>query len=135
MWNFLLETTDATGGPLSLVLNIGLIVLVVVAFYFLLIRPQRKQTKAANEMRESLQIGDEVTTIGGIIGQIVSLKGETVTIVTSKNKTKIRFLKTAIRNIDAKADGSAPSDKAKAPDSDIPAVEAPATPNNEKPNA
>jgi len=124
MLSFLLEEAPAGNDIWSTVFNIGLIALVVVAFYFLLIRPQKKQEQAANEMRNSLQIGDEITTIGGIIGQIVSIKGETVTIVTSKNKTKIRFLKTAIRNVDAKANGEATDEKATAPESELPSVEA-----------
>jgi preprotein translocase subunit YajC len=78
--------------------------LVVVAFYFFLIRPQKKQEKAANDMRNALQVGDEITTIGGVIGKIVSIKDETITIETSKDKTKIRFLKSAVRNVDVKAE-------------------------------
>ena len=76
---------------------------VVVFFYFFLIRPQKKQEKEANKMRNSLEVGDEVVTIGGIIGQIVSIKGDTVTICTSKDRNKIRFLKTAIREVTVKA--------------------------------
>ncbi len=82
--------------------TIIMLVLVVVFFYFFLIRPQKKQEKEANNMRNALEIGDEVVTIGGIIGQIVSLKGDTVTIVTSKDRNKIRFLKTAIREVAVK---------------------------------
>ena len=54
-------------------------------------------------MRESLAVGDEVTTIGGIIGKVVSIKDETFVLETTKDKTKIRFLKGAIRSIDVKA--------------------------------
>ena len=54
-------------------------------------------------MRDSLQVGDEVTTIGGIIGKVVSIKGETFVLETTKDKTKIRFLKGAIRSVDVKA--------------------------------
>ena len=54
-------------------------------------------------MRDSLAVGDEVTTIGGIIGKVVSIKGETFVLETTKDKTKIRFLKGAIRSIDVKA--------------------------------
>ena len=54
-------------------------------------------------MRSSLQVGDEVTTIGGIIGEIVSMKEDTITIVTSKAGTKIRFLKSAVRSVDVSA--------------------------------
>ena len=54
-------------------------------------------------MRSALQIGDEVTTIGGIIGKVVSIKEDTFVLETTKDKTKIRFLKAAIRSVDVKA--------------------------------
>ena len=67
-------------------------------------RPQKKQEKEARNLMDSLQVGDEITTHSGIIGKIVSMKEETVTIETSKDKTKIRFLKTAIARVDVKAE-------------------------------
>ncbi len=102
MFQFFMETASTDNGMSSLI-SLGLIVLVVVAFYFFLIKPQKKQEKEAAAMRDSLEVGDEITTIGGVIGQIVSIKGETITIITSKAKTKIRFLKTAVRSVDVKA--------------------------------
>lgn len=81
-----------------------LLVVMFVAMYFLTIRPQKKAEKEANDMRNNLQVGDEVTTIGGIIGRIVSIKEETCVVETSKNGTKIRFLKSAIRSVDVKAE-------------------------------
>ena len=86
-------------GLSSLIMIGGLLVV----FYFFMIRPQRKQEKKDAEMRDSLQVGDEVTTIGGIIGKVVSIKGETFVLETTKDKTKIRFLKGAIRTVDVKA--------------------------------
>jgi preprotein translocase subunit YajC len=53
-------------------------------------------------MRDSLSVGDEVTTIGGIIGKVISIKGETFVLETTREKTQIRFLKGAIRTIDVK---------------------------------
>ena len=97
---FFLESSP-TGGANSL-MTIGMLVLVVVFFYFFLIRPQKKQEKEAANMRNSLEIGDEVVTIGGIIGQIVKIKGETVTIATGKDRTTLRFLRTAIREVTVK---------------------------------
>ncbi len=84
----------------------GIILLVVmfVAMYFLMIRPQKKQEKQVNDMRNNLQVGDEITTIGGIIGKIVSIKEETITIETSHDRTKIRFLRSAVRCVDVKAE-------------------------------
>ena len=71
--------------------------------YFLLIRPQRKKEKEEAAMRDALEVGDEITTIGGVIGEIVSIKEDTVTIETSRYGTKIRFLKNAIRSVDVRA--------------------------------
>ena len=104
MFSFLLEGEAAGGsGALGSLTSILMLVLVVVVFYFLIIRPQKKQEKAANEMRNSLQRGDEITTIGGIVGKIVGMTDETITIETSNDKTKIRFLKSAVRSVDVKA--------------------------------
>ena len=96
---FLLEGENPLAGLSSLIMIGGLLVV----FYFFMIRPQKKQEKKDAEMRDSLQVGDEVTTIGGIIGKVVSIKGETFVLETTKDKTKIRFLKGAIRSVDVKA--------------------------------
>ena len=100
MLNFLLEATTTGNDWIVTVIMIGL---VFVVFYFFMIRPQKKQEKKDAEMRDALAVGDEVTTIGGIIGKIVSIKGETFVLETTKDKTKIRFLKGAIRSVDVKA--------------------------------
>ncbi len=84
--------------------SIIMLVILLVVFYFFMIRPQKKQEKETAAMRDALQVGDEITTIGGIIGKIVSIKEETVMIETGKEKTKIRILKTAVRNVDVKAE-------------------------------
>ena len=85
-------------------LTVGMIVVVVAVFYFAGIRPQKKQEKQVNEMRNNLQVGDEVTTIGGIIGKVVSIKEETFVLETTRDRTRIRFLKTAVSRIDVKAE-------------------------------
>ena len=81
-------------------------IIVIVVFVLMMVfmsRGQKKRDKADQEMRDSLQVGDEVTTIGGIIGKVVSIKAETFVLETTKDKTKIRFLKGAIRSVDVKA--------------------------------
>ena len=100
------ETTQAGGGsPVgSLISTIVMIGLMVALVYFLMIRPQKKQEKEVNEMRNSLGVGDEITTIGGIIGKVISIKEETVMIETGRDGTKIRILRSAIRSIDVKAE-------------------------------
>ncbi len=87
--------------------SLGMILMMVgllVVFYFFGIRPQRKQEKAQNEMRNSLKVGDEITTIGGIIGKVVSIKDETCVIETTRDNTKIRILKSAVSRVDVKAE-------------------------------
>jgi len=97
------------GQDLSSLFSIGGIILLLVFFYFFMIRPQRKKDKEDAAMRDALAVGDEVTTIGGIIGKVVSIKEETFVLETTKNKTHIRFLKGAIRSVDVKiADTIAP---------------------------
>lgn len=80
-----------------------LIVGIFLLMYLFMIRPQRKREKEDAAMRDAVQVGDEVTTIGGIIGKVVSVKGETFVLETTKDKTKIRFLKGAIRSVDVRA--------------------------------
>lgn len=84
--------------------TIIMLVVVFVVFYFFGIRPQKKQEKETNEMRNGLSVGDEVTTIGGIIGKIVSIKEETCVIETAHERTKIRILKSAVSRVDVKAE-------------------------------
>ena len=84
--------------------SILIIVVMFVALYFFMIRPQKKQEKQIADMRNGLQVGDEITTIGGIIGKIVSIKEETVMIETGHDRTKIRILRSAVRNVDVHAE-------------------------------
>ena len=100
MLNFLLEE-NSNGDLITTLIMIGALILF---FYFFMLRPQKKQEKKDAEMRDSLAVGDEVTTIGGIIGKVVSIKGETFVLESTREKTKIRFLRGAIRTIDVKAE-------------------------------
>ena len=99
--------TPASGGFLGTWLMPILLIVLVVVFYFFGIRPQRKKEKEDNAMRNALAVGDEITTIGGIIGKVVSIKDETCVIETTHDGTKIRILKTAISRVDVKAEDSA----------------------------
>lgn len=100
-FDFLLTTADNSGSGIW-----GTVIMIAIMFaflYFFMIRPQKKQEKKDAEMRDALAVGDEVTTIGGIIGKVISIKGETFVLETTKDKTKIRFLRGAIRSVDVKA--------------------------------
>ena len=85
---------------------IFLIVLVVAfaAMMFFTSRSNKKQERETQNMRNNLQVGDEITTIGGVIGKVVSIKEETFVLETSHDRTRIRFLKSAISRVDVKAE-------------------------------
>jgi len=115
MFNAFILAEGSTGGGYTTWITMGIFALIIVAFYFLAIRPQKKQEREANEMRNALQVGDEITTIGGVIGEIVSIKDETITIETSRDRTKIRFLRSAVRSVDVRAEDKNPALKKAAP--------------------
>lgn len=99
-------TNTGTGGGLGGTLILILVFVVFIVFYyFTSIKPARKQEKETQDMRSSLAPGDEITTIGGIIGRVLSVTEETVLIETSGERTKIRILKSSVARIDVKADG------------------------------
>ncbi len=95
------DGAGSAGGSIGLII---VMIAIIPFFYFFMIRPQKKQEKEQNAMRNNLQVGDEITTIGGIIGKIVSIKDETCVIETSRERTKIRILKTAVSRVDVKAE-------------------------------
>ena len=95
---------NIAGFDLSGILPIVLIIVMFVAMYFFMIRPQKKQEKETNDMRNNLKVGDEITTIGGIIGKVVSIKEETVMIETGHDRMKIRILRSAVRSVDVHAE-------------------------------
>ena len=71
-------------------------VLLLVAMYFFMIRPENKKRKEANAMRDALSVGDEITTIGGMVGKIVQVKDNLVTFETGEDRVRIQILKNAI---------------------------------------
>lgn len=88
---FLTAAPAAAGGSTILML-----VLMIAIFYFCLIRPENKKKKKADEMRNSLTLGDEITTIGGITGKIVQITEDTVTFETGEDRVRIQIKKWAI---------------------------------------
>ncbi len=106
--NFILDGTTAapetaSGGLMATIMSFLPFLLLIPVFYFFMYRPQKKQEKEAAEMRNNLMIGDEITTIGGIMGKIVKVKDEYIVIETGADRTKIKFKKTAIATVDKKA--------------------------------
>ena len=94
MFNFLEGATTNPGGDMTS--TIIMILLMVGVFYFMLIRPENKRKKEAEQLRSSVKTGDEVTTIGGIIGTVVSVKDEKFVLETSADQVRIEFAKWAI---------------------------------------
>lgn len=90
---FLTATPDAVQGGGSMII---MMVVMIAVFYFFLIRPENKKKKEANEMRNALKVGDNITTIGGVIGDIVSIKDESIIIETSADKVRVEFTKWAV---------------------------------------
>ncbi len=82
------------GGSMTMII---MMVALFAAMYFFTIRPQKKQQKMEQEIRENTQIGDEITTIGGICGKVVSVKDDSIVIETGSDRVKIKFKKYAIQ--------------------------------------
>ena len=91
MVNFL---TDAAGASMGS--TVIMLVLMVGVFYFMLIRPENKRKKEAEQMRGAIKTGDKITTIGGIIGTVVNVKEDKIVIETSADQVRIEFAKWAI---------------------------------------
>ncbi|MBQ9920884.1 MAG: preprotein translocase subunit YajC [Clostridia bacterium] len=84
------------GSFTSLLLPIGLLVLM----YFFLIRPQKKQEKQIASMRNGLVVGDEISTNGGLIGRIIKINDDIITIETGSDKTRLKIFRWAVRNVE-----------------------------------
>ena len=91
---FLATSADAAaaGGPSMLIMMVALIGV----FYFLMIRPENKRKKEAEAMRNALKVGDNITTIGGVIGDIVSVKEDSIVIETTTDRVRVEFAKFAV---------------------------------------
>ncbi len=83
---------------------IVMLVAFVAIFYFMIYRPQKKQEKETAKMRDSLQIGDEISTTGGILGRIVKIKDDIITIETGSDRNKLKIFKWAVRQVEIPAD-------------------------------
>lgn len=101
MINYLTLATTADGSTSSvwsIIMMVGLFALM----YFFMIRPQKKKQKEEQNMRDSIQIGDEITTIGGIVGKVVTVKDDSIVLETGAGaeRTKMKFTRWAIQTND-----------------------------------
>ena len=85
-----------------------MIVAMLAIMYFMLIRPENKKKKAAEEMRSSLKVGDQITTIGGIVGTICAVKEKTIVMETGADRVRIEFTKWAISSKGTQSTEEAP---------------------------
>ena len=79
------------------------LVVLFIAMYFLMIRPQKKKDKQIQDMRNSLQVGDEIVTIGGICGKIVKTKDESIIIAVGADKVKFEMKRWAVSTVETHA--------------------------------
>ena len=100
--NILTSTTATTGMGSTLIM----MVLMIAIFYFMLIRPENKRKKEAEQMRSSVKKGDKITTIGGIVGTVVDVKENRIVIETSADQVRIEFEKWAISSNETAAENA-----------------------------
>ncbi len=111
------------------------IIMLVVLFaimYFLMIRPENKRKKKAQEMRDSLKKGDVITTIGGIVGKIVSVTKDTIVIETSEDRVRMELTKWAVSTTGVQT-GEQPENEKKKKEEKKEAAEVPEEPVDEIP--
>ena len=92
--------TPPNNGWISIVLMVAMIAVM----YFVMIRPQRKRQKEEQKMRNSLRVGDEITTIGGICGRVLQVKDDSLVIETGADRSKMTIKKWAIQSCDTVRD-------------------------------
>lgn len=100
-------TLDQSGEPVdntaSVIMTVGMLVVMVAVFYFMIIRPQKKQEKETAKMLDGLTPGDTISTVGGIIGVVLKVKDDMVLIETGADRTRIQIAKWAVRKVEEKA--------------------------------
>ena len=89
-------TSGAANGGLGGMSSILFLVIIFVVFYFFLIRPENKRKKQLNEMRSNISLGDEIVTIGGIMGKVVQVTEDTITFETDEDRVRLQVTKWAI---------------------------------------
>jgi len=100
---FQLMEEAAVNNTTSLIMTVGMLVVLGLVFYFMMWRPQKKQQRETDEMRASIERGDVITTIGGIVGLVIVVKDNDILLETSGDKTRIQIQKWAVRSIEKKS--------------------------------
>ena len=108
-YNVLSADAAATGG-LGGMSSILFLVIIFVVFYFFLIRPENKRKKKLTEMRNNISIGDEIVTIGGMVGKVVHVTGDKLTFETGEDRVRIEITKWAVSSNEGKGANKETSD-------------------------
>ena len=87
--------SNATGGFMSF----GILIVFIVIMYFFMIRPQRKKDKETQEMRNAIKVGDDIITIGGIVGKVVKVREESLVIAVGADKVKFEVMKRSVSTV------------------------------------
>ena len=87
--------SNATGGFMSF----GILIVFIVIMYFFMIRPQRKKDKETQEMRNAIKVGDDIITIGGIVGKVVKVREESLVIAVGADKVKFEVMKWSVSTV------------------------------------
>ena len=105
MFYFLTETTntDPTAGLMSM---LPMLLIMVAVFYFMIIRPENKRKKEAEQLRSNIKNGDKITTIGGIVGKVVDVKEDKFVIETGADQVRIEFAKWALSTNETAAEAA-----------------------------
>ena len=103
MFHFLTATTDASLASAGLGGTVVMLIGMFALMYFIMIRPENKRKKEAEQMRSNLKVGDEITTIGGITGKVVNIKDDKFVVETGADQVRIEFAKWALSTNDTAA--------------------------------
>ena len=106
MIQFLISTGAGEGGGGGMLGTVLMLVVMIGVFYFLLIRPENKRKKEAEQMRSSVKTGDQVTTIGGIVGTVISVKDDKFVLETGADQVRVEFAKWAISTNETAAEAA-----------------------------
>lgn len=103
LWTLLLAEGETASNPNALMgtlVSLLPIILVIILMYFIVLRPQKKKEKEEQKMRNSMRVGDEITTIGGICGRVVTIRDDSLVIETGADRNKMTVKKWAIQSCD-----------------------------------
>ncbi len=103
MLNGCAATTGAAGNEMAgLIPSLGMVAVMFLFMYIFMIRPENKRKKKADEMRNNIEVGDKITTIGGLVGRVVHVTSDRITFETSEDRVRVEIVKWAVSSNDGK---------------------------------